>query len=92
MEINRRLGDPAYAPTRAVDEWLRRLLAARSYSPSEPDGEKTAEPAAAPAAAPANWAAIKPATLCGAIPENVSVKHRAKVIAGLAKLVEEVNQ
>ena len=30
MEINRRLGDPAYAPTRAVDEWLRRLLAARS--------------------------------------------------------------
>ena len=30
MEINRRLGDPSYAPTRAVDEWLRRLLAARS--------------------------------------------------------------
>jgi acetyl esterase/lipase len=30
MEINRRLGDPAYAPTGAVDAWLRRLLAARS--------------------------------------------------------------
>ena len=30
LEINRRLGDPSYAPTRAVDEWLRRLLAARS--------------------------------------------------------------
>ena len=30
MEINRRLGDPDYAPTAAVDGWLRRLLAARS--------------------------------------------------------------
>ena len=29
MEINRRLGDPAYAPTAAVDAWLRRLFAAR---------------------------------------------------------------
>ena len=29
-EINRRLGDPSYAPTAAVDSWLRSLLAARS--------------------------------------------------------------
>lgn len=26
-EINRRLGDPAYAPTAAVDDWLKRLFA-----------------------------------------------------------------
>jgi len=31
-------------------------------------------------------------TSCGAIPTKVSVRLRATVIAGLAKLVEEVNQ
>jgi len=29
MEINRRLGDPAYAATSVLDDWLRRLLFAR---------------------------------------------------------------
>lgn len=28
-EINRRLGDPAYAPTAAVDAWLKRVFSAR---------------------------------------------------------------
>ncbi len=27
MEINRRLGDPDYAPTRTVDDWLKRVFA-----------------------------------------------------------------
>ena len=28
-EINRRLGDPTYAPTATVDAWLRRAFAER---------------------------------------------------------------
>jgi hypothetical protein len=35
---------------------------------------------------------MKAGTLLGAIPANVSVSERAKVTAGLAKLVEDVNQ
>ena len=29
MEINRRLGDPAYAPTAAVDGWLETVVTRR---------------------------------------------------------------
>ncbi len=43
-------------------------------------------------AAPVSCAAMKSGTSRGAIPANVSERLRATVIAGLAKLVEEVNQ
>ena len=43
-------------------------------------------------AAPTNWPPTKSGTLCGEIPAKVSVMARAKVTAGLAKEVEEVNQ
>ena len=42
--------------------------------------------------APVSWAAMKPATLAGAMPAKLSERLRATVIAGLAKLVDEVNQ
>jgi hypothetical protein len=35
---------------------------------------------------------MNPGTSTGAIPANVSLRLRASVIAGLAKLVEDVNQ
>ena len=44
------------------------------------------------AMAPITWAIINPGALIGAIPENVLVKLRARVTAGLAKDVEAVNQ
>src|SRR5579871_3858463 len=43
-------------------------------------------------AAPTSWAAMKAATLCGAIPAKVSDNDRAIVTAGLANEVEAVNQ
>src|SRR5262249_24290506 len=43
-------------------------------------------------ATPATWAAMKPGTLRGRMPENVSVAARAIVTAGFANEVEEVNQ
>lgn len=49
-------------------------------------------PAAAPAAAPMSCATTKAATSSGAIPAKLLVKLRTSVIAGLAKLVDEVNQ
>lgn len=42
--------------------------------------------------APMSCAAINSGTSGGAIPEKVLVRLRAMVIAGLAKLVDEVNQ
>ena len=42
--------------------------------------------------APAIWKAMKAGASIGRMPENVSVKLRPNVTAGLAKLVEEVNQ
>ena len=42
--------------------------------------------------APVNWAAINAGMLAGLMPLKVSVKLRAIVTAGLAKLVEAVNQ
>jgi len=41
---------------------------------------------------PTSWAAMKAATLAGAIPANVSDSERAMVAAGLANDVEAVNQ
>ena len=38
------------------------------------------------------WAAMKPGMSRGRMPEKLSVKPRARVTAGLAKDVEEVNQ
>ena len=38
-----------------------------------------------------NWAAIKRGTEAMAIPEKLSVRERPSVIAGLAKLVDDVN-
>jgi hypothetical protein len=49
------------------------------------------QPSAAPKAA-ANCIATKAGTSPGAIPANVAVMARARVTAGLAKLVEAVNQ
>jgi hypothetical protein len=43
-------------------------------------------------AAPATWERTNPGTLAMPIPANVSVKPRARVTAGLANDVEEVNQ
>ena len=43
-------------------------------------------------AAPMNWAAMKPNTSFGAIPEKVSVKQQPMGTAGLAKEVDAVNQ
>lgn len=43
-------------------------------------------------AAPASWPKMNKGTSLGAIPANVLVRLRATVIAGLAKLVDEVNQ
>ena len=43
-------------------------------------------------AAPANSAQMKGSTLDGAIPAKLSVRLRAMVMVGLAKLVEAVNQ
>ena len=37
-------------------------------------------------------ALIRAGTLAGAMPSNVSVRLRAKVSVGLAKLVDDVNQ
>ena len=48
--------------------------------------------AVAPSAAPANCAAMNAGTSAGAIPAKLFERLRAIVIAGLAKLVEEVNQ
>ena len=45
-----------------------------------------------PTAAPTACMATKPATEEGAMPAKVSDKVRAMVTAGLAKLVEDVNQ
>lgn len=44
------------------------------------------------AKAPASWAAMKGATSAGRMPAKVLVRERARVTAGLAKEVEEVNQ
>ena len=57
-------------------------LASRKSHPAKPP----------PATAPTICAAMKPGMFEGAIPENVSVKARAKVTAGLAKEVDAVNQ
>ena len=38
------------------------------------------------------WQTMKPGMLLGAMPANVSVSDRPIVTAGLAKLVDEVNQ
>ena len=46
----------------------------------------------AAASAPRACAAIKAGASPGAMPENVVVKARARVTAGLAKLVDAVNQ
>ena len=43
-------------------------------------------------APPTTWAATKAGTEAGAIPAKVSENIRPTVMAGLAKLVEEVNQ
>ena len=45
-----------------------------------------------PPAAPINWAATNAGTSAGRMPAKVSDRLRATVIAGLAKLVDEVNQ
>lgn len=45
-----------------------------------------------PNKAPESWATMKPGTFCGAIPAKLSERLRATVIAGLAKLVDDVNQ
>jgi hypothetical protein len=44
------------------------------------------------ARAPATCAAMKPGASAGRIPENVFVSERAKVTAGFAKEVDDVNQ
>lgn len=44
------------------------------------------------AAAPASWAAMKSGAEAGAMPAKVSDRVRAIVTAGLAKLVDDVNQ
>ncbi len=53
----------------------------------------SSQPSSAVAAtAPTIWAAMKPGACAGWMPENVSVKARATVTAGLANEVEAVNQ
>ena len=42
--------------------------------------------------APASWAAMKPAVSAGRMPAKVSVAARARVTAGLANDVDDVNQ
>jgi hypothetical protein len=42
--------------------------------------------------APTSWARTNPGASDGAMPAKLSLMLRATVIAGLAKLVEEVNQ
>jgi hypothetical protein len=42
--------------------------------------------------APMHWATTKPGTSKGRIPENVFVTDRARVTAGLANEVDDVNQ
>ena len=43
-------------------------------------------------APPTTWATTNPGTEAGAMPAKVSVNTRPTVMAGLAKLVELVNQ
>jgi hypothetical protein len=47
---------------------------------------------AEPASAPASWARMNAATSAGPMPAKLLLNDRAIVIAGLAKLVDEVNQ
>jgi hypothetical protein len=49
-------------------------------------------PQAAASKAPPICAAMKPGASTGRMPEKLSVSERARVIAGLAKLVDDVNQ
>ena len=42
--------------------------------------------------APATWAAINPPVSAGRIPANVLLSERARVTAGFANDVEDVNQ
>ena len=46
----------------------------------------------AAARAPAHWLSMNAGTLSGAMPENVGVNARARVTAGFAKEVDDVNQ
>ncbi len=55
-------------------------------------GEKSQLASKAASSAPATCEAMKRGTEAGAIPEKVFVSARAMVTAGLAKLVEAVNQ
>ena len=55
-------------------------------------GAKSQVASASAATAPSSCAATKGGTLAGAIPAKLLERLRATVIAGLAKLVDEVNQ
>jgi len=44
------------------------------------------------AAAPKSWPTMKPGTSIGRIPAKVSLAARARVTAGFAKEVDDVNQ
>ena len=59
---------------------------------SRKPASNSASSRAAPTTAPTSWAATKPGTEAGAMPAKVSDRARPMVTAGLAKLVEEVNQ
>ena len=65
----------------------------RAYSDGLKIGRgKSWPPTLAASSAPANCTAMNIGTSAGAIPEKLLVMLRAIVIAGLAKLVDEVNQ
>jgi len=57
-------------------------------------GQRRNEPpnSAVAAAAPKSCTTMNPGASCGRMPAKVSVAARARVTAGLAKLVEAVNQ
>ena len=73
--------------------WAVRILPPPAAVPdySRPRPRRNAARTTA-SAAPTSWAKMKPGASSGLIPENVSVRARATVTAGLANDVEAVNQ
>src|SRR5690242_13517453 len=62
------------------------------YRAAHPRAANSQFKTTAPARLAPSWAAMKAGADCGAMPAKLSVKDRATVTAGLAKLVEAVNQ
>ena len=76
--------------SRALSQVIWRQQTA-DYSSSSAAGKRSRHSIAA-TAAPPSCAAMKPGTWLSAIPANVVVRPRAKVTAGLANEVDDVNQ